>query len=93
MAPEPRGTGETVRRRAQRSALLIDWGGVLTTNLFASFHAYCLSAGIEPADAAGALQQRPEARELLIALEKGELEEADFELQLRGAARGRARRA
>ena len=27
---------------APRRALLIDWGGVLTTNLFASFHAHCV---------------------------------------------------
>ena len=33
---------------AERSALLIDWGGVLTTTLFASFHAYCMQTQIEP---------------------------------------------
>ena len=32
----------------ERSALLIDWGGVLTTNLFASFHDYCVKAEIDP---------------------------------------------
>ena len=30
-----------------RSALLIDWGGVLTTNLFESFTAHCERIGIE----------------------------------------------
>ncbi len=64
-----------------RSALLIDWGGVLTTNLFASFHAYCLSAGIPPESLMGRFRSDPAARELLIALEKGELEEDAFELQ------------
>jgi putative hydrolase of the HAD superfamily len=62
-----------------RTALLIDWGGVLTTNLFASFHAYCIRSEIDP----GALGERfkadPQFRELLIALEKGELEEPTFE--------------
>jgi putative hydrolase of the HAD superfamily len=64
-----------------RSALLIDWGGVLTSNLFASFHAYCLRAGIPPERLMGVFRTDPAARELLIALEKGELEEDAFELQ------------
>jgi putative hydrolase of the HAD superfamily len=66
---------------ATRTALLIDWGGVLTSNLFASFHAYCLSAGIPPEALMGRFRTDPAARELLIALEKGELEEDAFELQ------------
>jgi putative hydrolase of the HAD superfamily len=65
----------------ERSALLIDWGGVLTSNLFASFHAYCLAAGIPPERLIGRFRTDPAARELLIALEKGELEEDAFELQ------------
>jgi putative hydrolase of the HAD superfamily len=64
-----------------RSALLIDWGGVLTTNLFASFHASCVAAGIPPETLMGRFRTDPAARELLIALEKGELDEAAFELQ------------
>ncbi len=64
-----------------RSALLIDWGGVLTTNLFASFHAYCLEARIDPKALRGRFKDDPEARELLIALEKGELGEEQFEQQ------------
>jgi putative hydrolase of the HAD superfamily len=67
--------------RGTHSALLIDWGGVLTTNLFASFHAYCLSAGIPPESLMGRFRTDPAARELLIALEKGQLEEDAFELQ------------
>lgn len=67
--------------QAPRSALLIDWGGVLTTDLFASFHAYCVSAGIEPQTLMGRFKSDPEARELLVALEKGELDERDFEQQ------------
>jgi putative hydrolase of the HAD superfamily len=66
---------------AVRSALLIDWGGVLTTNLFASFHAHCVSAGIDPQLLAERFRTDPEARELLIALEKGQLAEQDFERQ------------
>ena len=62
-----------------RSGLLIDWGGVLTTNLFTSFHAYCLAAGIEPERLMGRFRRDPEARELLVALEKGQLDEGEFE--------------
>jgi epoxide hydrolase-like predicted phosphatase len=74
MAPEATDTDETTR-----SGLLIDWGGVLTTNLFASFNAYCLAAGIDPQALAGRFRRDPEARELLIALETGALKEPDFE--------------
>jgi putative hydrolase of the HAD superfamily len=76
--PEP---SDTAANGDRRSALLIDWGGVLTTNLFASFHAYCLEAGIPPESLMGRFRTDPAARELLIALEKGELEEDAFELQ------------
>jgi putative hydrolase of the HAD superfamily len=62
-----------------RTALLIDWGGVLTSNLFASFHAYCLRTEIDPQTLVGRFKSDPEFRELLIALEKGELDEATFE--------------
>jgi putative hydrolase of the HAD superfamily len=63
-----------------RKGLLIDWGGVLTTNLFASFHAYCLKTQIEPQALLGRFRTDPAARDLLIALEKGTLDEAAFEL-------------
>ena len=64
-----------------RTGLLIDWGGVLTTNLFASFHAYCLEAEIDPKKLLGRFRSDPEARDLLVALEKGELSEDDFQRQ------------
>jgi putative hydrolase of the HAD superfamily len=64
-----------------RTGLLIDWGGVLTTDLFASFNAHCVTIGLEPEQVMGRFRSDPAARELLIALEKGELEEAAFELQ------------
>jgi len=69
------------RAAAERQGLLIDWGGVLTTNLFASFQAYCVRARIDPKTLAGRFRSDPAARELLIALETGELEEIDFELR------------
>ena len=63
----------------ERSALLIDWGGVLTTNLFASFHDYCMKAEIDPKLLLGRFRTDPEARKLLVALETGGLDEAEVE--------------
>ncbi|HMD56238.1 MAG TPA: HAD family phosphatase [Solirubrobacteraceae bacterium] len=76
MATEPR------REEPRRTALLIDWGGVLTTNLFTSFQAHCLRAEIDPQKLLGRFRNDPQARELLIALETGALEEEAFEVQL-----------
>jgi epoxide hydrolase-like predicted phosphatase len=64
-----------------RQGLLIDWGGVLTTNLFASFHAYCLETNLDPKTLMGRFRTDPAARELLIALETGEIDELEFELK------------
>jgi epoxide hydrolase-like predicted phosphatase len=62
-----------------RTGLLVDWGGVLTTNLFASFHAFCINSKIDPKTVLGRFRTDPAARDLLIALETGELEEQAFE--------------
>jgi putative hydrolase of the HAD superfamily len=62
-----------------RSALLIDWGGVLTTNLFTSFREFCERAEIDPKLLMGRFRSDPEARKLLVALETGALDEAGFE--------------
>jgi epoxide hydrolase-like predicted phosphatase len=58
---------------------LIDWGGVLTSNLFTSFHEYCLRMDIDPHELGTRFRKDPEFRELLIALEKGALQEPEFE--------------
>ncbi len=59
--------------------LLIDWGGVLTTSLLGSFNEYCVREGLEPELLIERLRAQGGARDLLVALEKGELEEAAFE--------------
>jgi epoxide hydrolase-like predicted phosphatase len=62
--------------------LLIDWGGVLTTDVFASFSAFCESEGL-PRDRVRELFAGDErARELLIGLESGLLAEDLFEQRL-----------
>ncbi|HME02440.1 MAG TPA: HAD family phosphatase [Solirubrobacteraceae bacterium] len=65
-----------------RTGLLIDWGGVLTSSLLVSFRAYCEEVQLEPQALLGRFRSDPTARELLIALEKGELAESAFEVQL-----------
>ena len=61
------------------TGLLIDWGGVLTSNLFTSFHEYCVRTDIDPHELGTRFRKDPEFRELLIALEKGALQEPEFE--------------
>jgi epoxide hydrolase-like predicted phosphatase len=64
------------------TGLLVDWGGVMTTDLFASFRAFCEREGLSPEAMRDAFRANPEARDLLIALEEGRLEESEFEPQL-----------
>ncbi len=62
-----------------RDGLIVDFGGVLTTDVFASFAAFCEAEGL-PRDAVrDAFMRAPEARELLARLETGTLSEPDFE--------------
>src|SRR6476659_3462598 len=61
--------------------LLIDWGGVLTTDLFASFRSFCELEGLAP-DAVGRIfREDATCRDLLIAFETGAVPEEEFELQ------------
>jgi epoxide hydrolase-like predicted phosphatase len=54
----------------------------MTTNLFASFGAFCEAEGLDPSALANAFREHPGARELLIAFEEGRVEETEFELRL-----------
>jgi len=67
---------------AERCGLLVDWGGVMTTNLMASFSAFCSAEGLDPNALAGIFRSRPEAREVLFAFEEGRMEKTEFELRL-----------
>jgi epoxide hydrolase-like predicted phosphatase len=64
---------------AQYTALLIDWGGVLTTSLFDSFGAFCELEGLDPKMLADSFRHNPEARALLIGLETGAIDEDEFQ--------------
>lgn len=64
--------------RAYRG-LLVDWGGVLTSNVFDTFRSFCELEGLEPDTIRERFRSDRECRELLIALETGEIDEPEFE--------------
>ena len=64
------------------AGLLVDYGGVLTTNLFASFSDFCESEGLDRGAIASAFMADKEARRLLVRFEKGQMEDRDFEIAL-----------
>jgi len=71
-------------RPAERTALLVDWGGVLTTNLFASFGEFCREAGLAPDALVQAFAGNREFRDTLIAFEEGKIDEPVFEQRFGG---------
>lgn len=66
-------------REQRYQGLLVDWGGVLTSNLFESFSAFCQAEGLEPGTIGRRFREDKECRQLLIDLETGQLEEEEFE--------------
>jgi epoxide hydrolase-like predicted phosphatase len=66
----------------RRTGLLLDWGGVMTTNLFTSFGDFCTAEGLDQTALASAFRENPQARELLIGLEEGRVDETQFESEL-----------
>jgi epoxide hydrolase-like predicted phosphatase len=58
--------------------LLVDFGGVLTTNVFESFRAFCANEGLDPEKIKELFRDDPRALELVRSLERGEITEEDF---------------
>jgi epoxide hydrolase-like predicted phosphatase len=58
--------------------LLLDWGGVLTTNVFDSFRDFCVAEGLEPDAVKRLFREEPRARELVRGLETDGLTEDEF---------------
>jgi epoxide hydrolase-like predicted phosphatase len=58
--------------------LLVDFGGVLTTNVFESFRAFCEAEGLDPEAVKRLFRQDPRALQELRRLEVGELTEQAF---------------
>ncbi len=64
--------------RALVKGLLVDFGGVLTTNVFDSFRAFCDDEGLDPDTIKGLFREDPRALECVRGLERGELTEEQF---------------
>jgi epoxide hydrolase-like predicted phosphatase len=72
--PPSAAGGEQARR-----GLLVDWGGVMTTNVFESFRSFCDCEGLSVDVVTNLFRNDQASRELLIGLETGTLDEAEFE--------------
>ena len=71
MAPEPQPRG-----------LLLDWGGVLTSDVFAGFQIFCEDEGLDPLRVRDLFAADPDGRQALVELETGVITEPEFELRL-----------
>jgi putative hydrolase of the HAD superfamily len=60
------------------NGLLLDFGGVLTSNVFDSFRDFCVAEGLEPDAVKRLFREQPRARELVRRLETGDLSEDEF---------------
>jgi putative hydrolase of the HAD superfamily len=58
--------------------LLVDFGGVLTTNVFDSFRAFCVEEGLDPDAIKRLFREHPEALRMVRALETGDSTEEEF---------------
>jgi putative hydrolase of the HAD superfamily len=58
--------------------LLLDWGGVLTTNVFDSFRDFCVAEGLAPDAVKQLFREEPRARELVRGLETDAVSEDEF---------------
>lgn len=76
--PEPQPQPTAVPDAPYRG-LLVDWGGVMTSNVFGTFRAFCEQEGLSPETIGERFRHDPESRELLVGLETGALPEEEFE--------------
>lgn len=58
--------------------LLVDFGGVLTTNVFDSFKAFCAAEGLPPDAVKRLFRDNPRAAQLVRALETAAIDEDEF---------------
>jgi putative hydrolase of the HAD superfamily len=61
------------------TGLLVDWGGVMTTNVFASFAAFCEQEGLSAETVRDLFASDEASRDLLVGLETGTLADTEFE--------------
>jgi putative hydrolase of the HAD superfamily len=70
---------EPERADGGHEALLVDFGGVLTTNMWEGFDEFCRAEGIASGSVMSLFKHEPEALADLRLLETGELEPEEFE--------------
>jgi putative hydrolase of the HAD superfamily len=58
--------------------LIVDFGGVLTSNVFDAFRDFCLEEGLDPERVRQTFREEPRALQLVRSLEVGEIEEHEF---------------
>ena len=76
--------GGTPRGGIFKKGLLVDFGGVLTSNVFDSFRQFCVKEGLAEDAFVTLFRSDPEARVELRRVETGESEEAEFSRRLAG---------
>ena len=67
-----------------RRGLLVDFGGVLTTDVMASLADFCAAEGIETATVAALFRDDPDARDAVADVELGRITPDEFERRLAG---------
>ncbi len=65
--------------RSLHTALVVDFGGVLTTSIWPAFAAFCEAEGLEPEAVRELFRGDAQALALLRGLETGEISDPDFE--------------
>ncbi len=73
------GAGAITAPAAPLRGLLVDWGGVMTSNVFGAFRAFCEAEGLSPEAVGERFRHDELSRELLVGLETGRLPEEEFE--------------
>jgi putative hydrolase of the HAD superfamily len=67
-----------------KRGLLVDFGGVLTTNVFESFRAFCRGEGLDPDAFLDLFRNDPDARAELRQVETGQIDENEFARRIGG---------
>jgi putative hydrolase of the HAD superfamily len=65
--------------KESKKALLVDFGGVLTTDVWSSFAEFCRRRGLDPEAVKNLFREDPDALAALRGLETGEIDPAEFE--------------
>jgi putative hydrolase of the HAD superfamily len=62
--------------------LILDFGGVVTTDFYAELSAFCVREGLDPGAFARVLRDEPDGREAFEAVEAGKIPQREFEVTI-----------